>query len=994
MSRHRSSVPALAAFLLMLALPALHAQPLGIVDGFPYTVDPSDTAASSFLPQLTDMPAGAEGFLQHDAAGNFRFADGHPVRFYGVTFQWSACFPDSVDAIVTAARLRKLGVNLVRLQYMDNAYDWGQQSTFLDRTSGFRSLHAGQMQRLDWFIHQLRQHGIYIYLILQSSRVPRASDGIGPGADSAMWLGMELNYLYPQARAVNKEVARLLLDHVNPYTGVAYREEPAIAMIELADQGSLISRYRQGQTEYRPADYGFSWRNSARLDTLHTRFLMEKYGSKEALAAAWQVSPPPGGFPDLLREGGFEGDFERAWNINAYDGVTVSKILMQGDSVPEGSLSLTLRVRNGGGNIYAAYMMQSVDLEFNTLYRLSFRAKCSNPGGRTLLISGSQDGGLGAGLYTTVGVTPYWKLQEVHFLVPVRSATPFTLAMWYGDVEGDLEIDDVQLHAVAGTGLRPVEMPEQAMVARIPWNSPANALVTSRRVEDQSEFYMTLESDYLQDMRSYVSDSIGARQLVTGAGHYWASGYMEAAIAGDFDFSTVTSGWDWVSGDAANWQVRNYSQLRNEWGGSISAMTMRAHRGQPYVGAFSQPYPNRYQIESMLMLPAYSLLQDWDGLIWDVYADDRFASPEKFIDTAIHLPFARNPLMISMMPAVAHIFRNGLLERARTTLNLRHSAAQALLLPRMESAWGYYAVPGQMNGRAMLVNRVVIDSTNAAYFTQRDDISFAPELEGEAQSDTREILWEYNRGVLSIDAPRVQGTSGYLTRAGGITLANVTVDLLSANETATVLWVPLDTSRRLEGAGRSLLVMASRTEPAGWHWLDSTHADAWGTGPMLLDPMRVRLIFRPHDSVNAVRITPLDSSGMPAGAPVTTLKKGTTITVLVDQKETRAVWYGVELLSDPATSVPDAHDRPVLLASPGVTSDRSYITVAPARPLDDARLELFDMLGRRVALLHAGRIGTGGETVRLDASGLPAGQYLVRLYGDGMLETARVTVVR
>ncbi len=43
------------------------------------------------------------------------------------------------------------------------------------------------------------------------------------------------------------------------------------------------------------------------------------------------------------------------------------------------------------------------------------------------------------------------------------------------------------------------------------------------------------------------------------------------------------------------------------------------------------------------------------------------------------------------------------------------------------------------------------------------------------------------------------------------------------------------------------------------------------------------------------------------------------------------------------------------------------------------RLELFDVLGRRVALLHDAHAAAGASTFRFDASALPAGVYLVRM---------------
>jgi hypothetical protein len=43
-----------------------------------------------------------------------------------------------------------------------------------------------------------------------------------------------------------------------------------------------------------------------------------------------------------------------------------------------------------------------------------------------------------------------------------------------------------------------------------------------------------------------------------------------------------------------------------------------------------------------------------------------------------------------------------------------------------------------------------------------------------------------------------------------------------------------------------------------------------------------------------------------------------------------------------------------------------------------ARVAVFDVLGRRVAVLHDGPLGAGAHRLRLDASALPAGVYVVR----------------
>ena len=55
---------------------------------------------------------------------------------------------------------------------------------------------------------------------------------------------------------------------------------------------------------------------------------------------------------------------------------------------------------------------------------------------------------------------------------------------------------------------------------------------------------------------------------------------------------------------------------------------------------------------------------------------------------------------------------------------------------------------------------------------------------------------------------------------------------------------------------------------------------------------------------------------------------------------------------------------------------------------------VFDLLGRRVALLHDGVLAAGTHALRFDAAGLPSGVYLIRATSGETVLTRRVTVVR
>ncbi len=59
-----------------------------------------------------------------------------------------------------------------------------------------------------------------------------------------------------------------------------------------------------------------------------------------------------------------------------------------------------------------------------------------------------------------------------------------------------------------------------------------------------------------------------------------------------------------------------------------------------------------------------------------------------------------------------------------------------------------------------------------------------------------------------------------------------------------------------------------------------------------------------------------------------------------------------------------------------------------------ARLVVYDVLGREVAVLMDGPVAVGRHEAVFDAAGLPSGTYVVRLRAGSFVATQRVTVVR
>jgi hypothetical protein len=77
--------------------------------------------------------------------------------------------------------------------------------------------------------------------------------------------------------------------------------------------------------------------------------------------------------------------------------------------------------------------------------------------------------------------------------------------------------------------------------------------------------------------------------------------------------------------------------------------------------------------------------------------------------------------------------------------------------------------------------------------------------------------------------------------------------------------------------------------------------------------------------------------------------------------------------------------------NPAAASARVVLDVGTAQP---ARVEVFDLLGRRALLLHDGPLPAGRQTFRVDAAGLAPGAYVVRARGASGTVTRRLTVAR
>ncbi|MDR3699192.1 MAG: hypothetical protein P4L56_06120 [Candidatus Sulfopaludibacter sp.] len=230
------------ASLLFLSSPVALAQ---WDDGLlkPFVMDHRGaTTSPADVSFLLDAPAGKGGFIRI-RNGHFVKPDGRRIRFWGVHFtDWSRGsveIPPKEDMPMWAATLARYGVNLVRLHFLDLPSPRG----IVDASGNdSRSFDPQQLDRLDFEISEFKKRGIYVDLNLNVGRSYKAGDGV-QDFDKIQW-GKGLTLYDPRLIELEKEYAQKLLTHVNPYTKTAYRDEPAIAIVEILNENGLYLGFR------------------------------------------------------------------------------------------------------------------------------------------------------------------------------------------------------------------------------------------------------------------------------------------------------------------------------------------------------------------------------------------------------------------------------------------------------------------------------------------------------------------------------------------------------------------------------------------------------------------------------------------------------------------------------------------------------------------------------------------------------------------------------
>jgi len=851
---------------------------------FPFVISYDGPQNATNMSAFLDAPAGNGGFVRVEN-GHFVNDKGR-VRLHATNLTGPANFPTHEEADKLAERLARFGINCVRLHYFDSAY-----GTFMfpplpgiveENETTQKILSKSQRDRQDYLIAALKKRGIYVDMNLHVARYWDERDGFTKGGP---WANKGTDNFVKRMIEEQKIYARELLTHVNPYTGLAYTDEPSVAVIEINNENALWSNYRGGGMDYLPKMYADEFQEQ------WNDWLLKKYGSDEKLHEAWQYESIPLS-DEQIPEGKFTEpvDFTKApWKLFTCGQNTFKT------EVKDGVLKIEVTASEG----VEPKIHRAVKIKKGGVYTFSFKMRRTEGKGTAELGTALADyeGGFRTfGLFTRLNVGSEWKTYTFAVCVDEDSENP-ELQLTRFPV-GKYEIKDFSFQSGAeGFKVDGTLKEKSIKIVKVKEFAPTQV----RR--DFAEFINDTEFAYWTGMREFIHDELHAKQPVSGTQLNYSPSYVQGAL----DYVDHHAYWlhpsvcdDWVIGN---------TPMVNSSSNCVTGMASQRVAGKPFtVSEYNHPFPNYYGAEGQPMLRAYGAFQDWDGVFEYTYNHCPNFEPTK---NSYFFSMICRTDVLAHIPACAAMFLRGDVQVAKECVTASFTSAKEH--ERIAQGMTSLGIGGmKVDSRMPLIHQTQVEinakedavSVGTAHLASPSDpLANLTALKGLYVSDTQELVWNLEKpgkGVFLVKAKNTKLFSGFpegrtFDLADGVTL--------SVGKTK-LGWATISlTSRNAKGFGKDgasqILLTATgycgnKGQIAENRAEDGTriHFSTWGEGPVVAEGIPAELTL-PATASN-VKVYALDPHGdRKAEVPVKVGADGNA-TIQIGP-EFKTVWYEIEI---------------------------------------------------------------------------------------------------
>jgi hypothetical protein len=527
-------------------------------------------------------------------------SDDTPVRLFGVNLAFGANFPTATDASRIARRLRKLGVNVVRLHHMDSQPDSNPQNAGSLLTTGpYPTLNTIAVERLRTFLDALSAEGIYVNLNLKVGYLFRPGvDGIPAMEPSIPTQSKPLHIFHPRMVELQAEFTRKVFD------ALKLGDDPVLGMVEINNESSMLWEWQVTNLDSR-----LNGEYLAELNRQWNGFLRARHESTEVLRRAW--APVRADGPQILGP---------RWTVEQHSVARANLRIDDSAAGPE----LNVEFVRGGDTIIIKQVGFSVTQ--GTVYQADVELRADLPNGvtRSIQFDVKQD------------VTP-WRTMNARTVQVSNQWQKFSMLFTAGfSMEGigrfGISIENVQANVqIRGAILREAGEFGGSVTETLEAGNVALVKTTERssrgRSNDFLDFLVETDRAYLNTILAAVRERSGSLTPVAGT-QIGFGGLLTIDSHRDLDYhdnhfyidhyNFPNTAWD-----GRDWRLRDTSAT----GSGLSAilnMAVARPAGKPYtVSEYNQNWPNQQGGEIDPLLAFIGAFQDWDGIMHFAYSHGR-----------------------------------------------------------------------------------------------------------------------------------------------------------------------------------------------------------------------------------------------------------------------------------------------------------------------------------------------------------------------------------
>lgn len=390
------------------------------------------------------------------------------------------------------------------------------------------------------------------------------------------------------------------------------------------------------------------------------------------------------------------------------------------------------------------------------------------------------------------------------------------------------------------------------MIWRMTSQAPKPNAAWAKRLADQLEFMSRLQSNFYAEMARYYRQTLGCKQLLNATN--WRT--ADPVLLEDCERWTYTA-MDMAAlnrytgvihiGPNDGWRIDpNHFYLSQscllhpeEFPGAVKQTV-----GQPMIlTEVAWVHPGLYQTEGPFLAAVYMSLTGVDAFYWFSYGDEFWTAdpvwPWWKVGGLNSLKKWEGsvPTQAGMFPAAALAYRLGYIRPANQPVVYEERSLPGMWerrVPIIAEAGKFD--PNRDPGDFAPQSPIKQDVDRLAFFVGPVHVKFGGEEKnsrvvdlsryidrdnGIVRSMTGEITLDVKNGVCTVNAPKCQGCTGFLTQAGG-KFKFEDVELMSDNDYATIMVVSMD-DRQLRDSAKILVQVGTTARMTGWTDRDAEH---------------------------------------------------------------------------------------------------------------------------------------------------------------------------